>query len=178
MPSALSQIVEFIRLLVNDPYSDDMILQDEEIEDFLAHNEQEVNYLPLVYVPTVETGGITVYKKYVSMYQTNWADDVKLYDHEYALVTPTTSDYKRGQWTFTVSTPPPLYICGTHYDIYSTAADVLETWAAKEKLNFDFSSDGQSFHRSQKLAQLAGLARCYRAKAQPITCQVVRPDAL
>lgn len=63
------------------------------------------------------------------------------------------------------------------YDLYAAAADLLEAWAAREKLNFDFDTDGQSFKRSQKAAALLALAREYRRQQRPASVAMVRTDA-
>ncbi len=69
--------------------------------------------------------------------------------------------------------------CGEdEYDAYAAAADLLEAWAAKEKLAFDFDADGQSFKRSQKAQALLGLAREYRKKQLPQQGVLVRSDAV
>ena len=69
--------------------------------------------------------------------------------------------------------------CGEdEYDAYAAAADLLEMWAAKEKLAFDFDADGQSFKRSQKMRALLELAREYRRQQRPQGVQLVRSDAV
>ena len=69
--------------------------------------------------------------------------------------------------------------CGEdEYDAYAAAADLLEAWAAKEKLAFDFDADGQSFKRSQKMRALLELAREYRRQQRPLAGVLVRSDAI
>lgn len=69
--------------------------------------------------------------------------------------------------------------CGENeYDAYAAAADLLEAWAAKEKLAFDFDADGQSFKRSQKMRALLELAREYRRQQRPQQGVLVRSDAV
>ena len=63
-------------------------------------------------------------------------------------------------------------------DVYAAAADLLEAWAAKEKLAFDFDADGQSFKRSQKMRALLELAREYRRQQRPQQGVLVRSDAV
>ena len=53
---------------------------------------------------------------------------------------------------------------GKVYDVYAAAVDLLEAWQAKVALEYNFSAEGQSFQRSQKLAQLAALAETYRKR--------------
>jgi len=69
--------------------------------------------------------------------------------------------------------------CGEdEYDAYAAAADLLEMWAAKEKLSFDFEVDGQSYKRSQKAQALLELAREYRRQQRPQQGVLVRSDAV
>ncbi len=62
------------------------------------------------------------------------------------------------------------------YDVYGAAAELLEMWAAREKLNFDFSADGAQYRRSQKVEMLLTLAAQYRGRQQPRTVQQIRGD--
>ena len=60
--------------------------------------------------------------------------------------------------------------------MYRAAADLLERWAAKVVLDFDFTSDSQSFRRSQKADALQKLAARYRRKQRPIALCLTRTD--
>ena len=62
------------------------------------------------------------------------------------------------------------------YDVYGAAAELLEMWAAREKLNFDFSADGAQYQRSQKVEMLLTLAAQYRGHQQPRMIPQVRGD--
>ncbi len=62
------------------------------------------------------------------------------------------------------------------YDVYGAAADLLEMWAAKVALEFDFNTDGQSFHRSQRQVALLRLAAQYRRQQRPVTAKLIRSD--
>lgn len=62
------------------------------------------------------------------------------------------------------------------YDAYAAAADLLEMWAAREKLSFDVTADGQTMHRSQKIKALLALAAQYRRQQRPSIVQQVRND--
>lgn len=62
------------------------------------------------------------------------------------------------------------------YDAYAAAADLLEMWAAREKLAFDVDADGARFKRSQKAAMLLELAQTYRRQQRTTIIQQVRND--
>jgi hypothetical protein len=49
-------------------------------------------------------------------------------------------------------------------------------WAAREKLNFDFSADGAQYRRSQKVANLLDLAAQFRRRQQVQVIRQVRDD--
>lgn len=67
--------------------------------------------------------------------------------------------------------------CGDgEHDLYAAAADLLEMWAAREKLSFDVDADGARFKRSQKAAMLLELAQTYRRQQRPSIIQQVRND--
>lgn len=62
------------------------------------------------------------------------------------------------------------------YDVYGAAAELLEMWAAREKLSFDFSADNAQYRRSQKVEMLLQLAAQYRRRQRPRTIPQVRGD--
>ncbi len=62
------------------------------------------------------------------------------------------------------------------YDAYAAAADLLEVWAAREKLSFDVNADGASFSRSQKARLMLAQAAQYRRQQRPSIVQQVRND--
>jgi hypothetical protein len=80
------------------------------------------------------------------------------------------ADYQRGVFTFTTDQQgTALYLTGRTFDPFGAAAEVLESWAASEARSFDFSADGQSFNRSQKVQSLRDQARILRKRARITT---------
>lgn len=69
------------------------------------------------------------------------------------------------------------YYTGYLYDVNAAAADVLDSWAAAVKGEYDFSTAGDSFSRSQKVAELREQARGYRAKSLVRSVDAVRTDS-
>lgn len=87
-------------------------------------------------------------------------------------------DYQRGLVTFGTDTAGSArYVDARTYNVYAAAADLLESWAAREKLSFDVQTEDQRLTRSQKLTHLLTLAEQYRAQSGPVTVQMVRSDA-
>src|SRR6266702_3543033 len=99
-----------------------------------------------------------------------WTDD------QIQVVTPSASENIVGHWTFATNKFPPVYISGKTYDVYRSAADLLERWAAKWVLSYGFSSDGQSFQRQQAATMLQALAKTYRQKQRPRMIIATRSD--
>ncbi len=54
---------------------------------------------------------------------------------------------------------------GTAYNYYGAAADALRAWAAKLKLQYDVTTAGDDFRRSQKVQNLLTLAADYDGRA-------------
>jgi hypothetical protein len=81
-----------------------------------------------------------------------------------------------GEWELEIETIGPVYVTGRTYDVYAAAADALEAWAAREKLAYDVTLDGQSLRRSQVGERLLALAQSYRRRARPRQAQVTRSD--
>jgi hypothetical protein len=147
---------------------------DQEIQNVLDDSRQDISNAALQ--PYVSfSGGTPVYLDY---YHTlgSWEDNVVLKQYLTVLVTPSASEPIAGHWAFAATTLPPVYITGSTHDIYRAAADLLERWAARWVLNYDFSSDGQSFHRSQAATALQNLARTYRKKQRSGSLAMVRDD--
>ncbi len=138
------------------------MFSDQEIQDFLDLHRTHVRYLPLDEAPTY-SGSTVGYYDYVTD-RGHWEADVVVQDGAYGTLAPDSIDLLTGHVHFTVSQTPPVLITGKVYDVYAAAVDLLEAWQAKVALEYNFSAEGQSFQRSQKLAQLAALAETYRKR--------------
>ncbi|MDP9350797.1 MAG: hypothetical protein M3P51_04560, partial [Chloroflexota bacterium] len=92
-------------------------------------------------------------------------------------LTPSTSDYQEGRWTFATSTSPSVYLVGKTYDIYGAAADLLEQWAARLARRYDISDSNSSYKRSQPAERLESLARTYRQQQRVRVVSMSRSDA-
>lgn len=169
---------------------------DQQVQDWLDRTRQLVRYEQLTPAPDIvppATGPSPAqfdWATYVSRY-TDWEANEVLQGNlpggiSWQLLSPLTSDELTGRWTFDVTLPtistnipgqlPPVFITGMIYDPYLAAAYLLEMWAAQLSDAFDFTSDGQTFRRSQRGAAKLMLAKQYRQSAKPITTQTVRRD--
>lgn len=175
MPRAtMADLIGRVRVLIGDPAGDDQVFTDDEIEAFLDQHREDVRYLELTAAETLTPTGIAWYTYYADRFP--WEADEQIVTAGWQTVFPVTSDRWMGRWTFAVSTVPPLFIVGKVYDVHGAVADLFEAWAAKLKLGFDFSTDGQSFQRSQKVRHLLEMAAMHRRQQRPTAVSVVRPD--
>jgi hypothetical protein len=172
------------------------VFSDQQVQDWLDRSRQLVRYELLTPAPDIvppASGPAPAqfnWATYVSRYG-DWESNEFLQGNlpggiSWQLLTPLTSDELTGRWTFDVTLPtistsipaqlPPVFISGFVYDPYLAAAELLEMWAAQLTDAFDFESDGQRFHRSQRLRGKLELARAYRMQAKPVTVSLVRGD--
>lgn len=189
--SSMTALIARVSALINDPSNATFSTQT--VQDWLDRTRQVVRYELLTpapdIVPVTNAPAQFDWATYFSRY-TDWeADEViqagSAGGQNWAIVTPTTSDELTGRWTFdatlpTIGTPPgqlpPLFITGKFYDPYLAAAYLLEMWGAELADSYDFTSDGQSFKRSQRGMAKLNLARIYRQNAKPTVTQLNRSD--
>ena len=171
--ASLASLITRVRTLIDDNATT-KTFTDDEVQAALDNWRTDVRYLELRPAETRTSSGVE-YRDYYAPCG-DWEADAVLYDSGYATLTPTTSEYQAGHWAFTTGVTPPVYIVGKTFDVYAAAADLLEMWAAREKLSFDFDTDGQSFKRSQKAAALLALAREYRRQQRPASVLMDRGD--
>lgn len=172
--TTMSVLIGRVRSLIGDPAGTSAVFTDQEVQDALDAYRTAV-YNALLSSPAVKTPSGEQYLDFYAL-SGNWEDGAVIRDAAYTPLTPDTSEPLLGHWGFTTGQTPPLYISGRFYDVYGAAADLLTAWAAKEKLGFDFATDGQSFSRSQKIAGLLEMARQYRRQQSPLRVRVVRDD--
>jgi len=169
--TTMATLITRLRLLIGDPViagtPPTSVFSDDELQDFLDARRTEVLEAQILPRPTGVTGPMVSYLDYFAP-RGPWEDGVVLKDAAQYAITPATSDLIRGHWTFAANQVPPVYITGNFYDLYGSAASALEAWIGKVTLEFDFSTDKQTFTRTGKRAGLAQLAEVYwRRAVQP-----------
>lgn len=170
----LADLVRRLRTLINDEAG--TVWSDDRLCLFLDDYRQEIRYEQLIYAETYTTGGHVQYLEYYAP-SGWWETGAELLDHTFTVVTPAVSDLLVGKWTFATSTVPPVFIRGSQFDIYASAADVLTAQAARVMLDFDFVSEAAAkYSRSQKHAQLLAQANEYRARSIPRSARLHRTD--
>ena len=146
---------------------------DQELQDALDEHRETVHSLELEMRPTL--GSPIQYLTYYAPLG-DWEEDAVLKNGSYTTVTPATSDYIAGRWTFSTEPDYPIFLAGSTYDLYACAADVLERWSSLKSDVFDFSSNDQSFKFSRAFEGRQGLANAYRRRARPKSATLVRSD--
>lgn len=184
--ATMSDLIARTRRYIGDPNppasGGALQFQDQDIQDQLDLHRFEVRYAPLRPGPTLQPGALYDYLDYYASVG-NWENDELLSWVNFATLTPTTADRISGHWTLPQgSNPagvyPPVYITGHFYDLWAAAADLLENWAATMAASaYDFSSDGQSFKRSQLVTAKITLAQQYRRKQMATSHSVRRADS-
>src|SRR5579859_5792332 len=171
-----TSLIPRVRQLISDPSGPAQVFADQDIQDVLDESRQDVYTLPLTGVLTYASG-TPQYLDYESELG-GWEDGYVLKQSWTIVVTPSVSEPIAGHWSFTANTLPPVFITGKIYDVYRAAADLLERTAARWQgaSGYDFSSDGQSFRRSQAATGLLKLAETYRRKQRAGTISLVRGD--
>ena len=176
----MDALIHRARSLVADTDPSTQVFSDQEVQDLLDVRRTFVRYALLNPQRTVAPGGVVTYQDYFSA-TGFWEDDYQLVDRNYApinnLVVPDTSDVISGHWAFSLNQYPPVWILGKTYDVYGTAADLLEQWAAKLKLNYDFNVQQTKYTRSQQVKQLLELANVYRQRSLPRHAAMMRDDS-
>ncbi len=175
MRSTMADLVARVRQLIHDTPGATQVYTDDEIESLLDANRTDVRYMPLTAVDTIAPGGQISHLEYRARVG-NWEDSPTLLNGQYGTVVPTVSDNARGVWAFSAHQAAPVYIVGSRYNVYAAAADALDMMAAREQGAIDFTADGLTVKRSQRVTQLQSLAMHYRSMAGPVYAQMMRGD--
>lgn len=194
--ASMADLIAQVRLMINDPASASQQFTDLNIQVKLDEYRDDIRYELLDIAPSIvntsSTSNVaqTIFADYYSKHQW-WESDVVLQGYDtstgryWVVVAPVTSNYIVGHWTFEANVftsgtvpgqYPPLFATGKVYDLNAAAADLLEFWAATLTGAYDFSSDGQSFKRSQLMQSKLTMAQYYRRQAKPKAMKMVRTD--
>jgi hypothetical protein len=171
--TSMSNLISLVRDLIGDPAGEEQTFTDDQIERSLEVHRWEYRYLTLKPLPTVISGN-TEYRDWYSDEQ-YWEADATLYDGNYNVLTPTSSNPLHGQWSFSTHQTAVL-ASGKIYDPYGAAADLLEMWASKVALEYDVDADGTRMNRSQKREALQSLATQYRRQQRIVVATQERGD--
>lgn len=172
----MAALISRTRDLISDPAGISQVFSDDDIQGALDRRRLDVRYLELTWAEQIGAGGAVSYLDYWAPVG-EWEGGETLQGGNWQTLTATTVDRALGKWTFASSTAPPVFLTGQTYDIYRAAVDLLRQWKAKLKLtSYDFSSDGQSFSRKQRLEAIDQLVADYLGQARAVSMTLGRGD--
>lgn len=172
--TTMSALITLVRQMIFEPSATEGSWADEDLQRWLDLHVELIDMAPLGYVWEM-VGGVRGVFEYVSSRQ-YWESNALLTDAARNPVTPSAADPLAGRWSFTTHQPPPLYVTGRTYDVYAAAADAVEARLARRALEYDFSADGSTFHRSQAYEAMRDLVKTLRARSRPMTARMIRSD--
>lgn len=192
--SGMADVITFVRELAACGTADYAVggvtyWTDEQVQTHLDRVRVEL-WDELTYaVPSVNSGGTTIYTDYRIPYQ--WlesttggtaifylteADGTRIGTTNYTI------DYATGRVTFGVDQAGSVrYVTGRSYDVYEAAARIWESKAAHVADRYDFSADGASFKASQLATQYMAAASRLRMQSNSgglQTSRMVRDDIM
>ena len=152
--TTMSALISYVRLLIADPSGTSCTqFTDQQIQDVLDQHGTDVFQMRLTAADDIQTSGLIWWTDFYAQ-RPFWETGAKIQGNNWAVLTPTTSDEMNGKWTFTTSQSLPLWLSGTHYDVFAAATDLLRMWLSSVKLDFDFSSVNSGYQRSQKIRSI------------------------
>ncbi len=122
------------------------------------------------------SGNTVLYLDYFTDGGGGWEDDYVLRQFLTNLVTPSTVEPIAGHFQFATTTLPPIFITGKLFDIYRSAADLLERWSASWVMSYTVNVDGQSLQRGMVAPAMQALAKTYRRQQRAGTISMTRSD--
>lgn len=173
--ASCESLIDFVAGLISDSAHD--TYSRDEVQAALDVYRVEARYEPLVAVPT-KSGTGTSYLTYQAA-MGDWETDGALYNGAYTALSPATSDWTAGRWTFATEPLRPVYLLGWTHDPYAAAADLLTRMAAAAAGDYDFKTGPDSYSRSQRKDGLLALAASYRGMSKGggmSVSQMVRTD--
>jgi hypothetical protein len=195
--ASMSALIARVRLMIGDPSGTSQQFVDQQIQDELDYNRQDVRYESMQVAPSIvninNTGftAQTIFADYYSKF-TDWEADCVIQGQgatglPWVVLTPLASDLIVGHFQFeldvfnTGTVPgqmPPLFITGKIFDPAASAASLLDFWSATLASAYDFTSDGQTFHRSQLMTAKKSMADYFRRRAKPKMTKMERNDVM
>ena len=110
-----------LRSLIDDPSDGNTVFSEDDLDDALWKRKDEARYYHLDSVSTISAGGTTTTYLTFDAPVGNWATDVALVDSSYNALSPVTSDYVQGRWTFSTEPKLPVMITGYTFALYGAA---------------------------------------------------------
>jgi hypothetical protein len=163
----MSALIARARDLINDPASGTPVWTDDQIQDVLDAGRIDYKYLHLQPAFAASAGRLEYLEYYAPV--GDWETDYIFNQWYTTTVTPSDSEPISGHFTFATNTLPPVFISGKSYDLYKSAADLLERQAAQWLQAYAINASGQSLQRNQVYKAMLELARSYRGQGRART---------
>lgn len=177
--SGMGYLVDKVRQLTATGQSDTSVdyvdfWNDDQLQAILDRTRVEIWDEAIRYVPTVNSGGTTVYTDYRMRW--TWLEQTTggtavfyLRDSTGARIGTAnyTVDYQDGRVTFGADQLGSVrYVTARSYDPYEAAAQVWEAKAAHVAAKFDFTADGASFKAGEQRKAYLEMARAMRGQSK------------
>ena len=176
--ATMADLIARVRSDIGDPAVPGNQFSDLQIQDTLDLYRTDVVLMDLLATPTYSGSSILYLNYYTNQGLGDWEADYTLWQYLYHQVTDNTalSEPLTGHWVFAATTLPPVFITGKTYDANMACWRLCMRWATSLARAYDFTSDGQSFHRNQAYKAMVEMAMTFK-KAKRITSGVlVRSD--
>lgn len=173
--STMTTLIAFVRGLTNDatvPYT----LTDQQLQDYLDLNRLDVYNMELQFPDMISVGGVVEWHDFYSQGYNYWEDGYLIQGPDWQVRTPNTSEPLIGRWTFIASQDTPLYITGRSYDVYAAAVNALKQMESTLQCGIDFTADGLTVSRLQRIQNIRELRKTYTAQMRPRIVKMVRSD--
>lgn len=158
---SLAYLIRRVRSNISDIAGSDEVFADEEIQEYLDNRRRDIFEMPLLTSPDR--------KNFYSEVGGWWEDNVELTTSGSEIITDSTtpavieSNLITGQWKLD-GPLSSLRLSGVQYDINGCSADLLDSWLARIKLEFDFLELGSTFKASQQALAVEQAVKRYRAR--------------
>lgn len=184
--ATMATLISRLRSQIHDAAGTAQVFADDELQELLDARRVDIYDAPMLSIAQVASGGTVTYYEfgvpgYGDLEDTNGGTAAFYVTDSVGTRRGTATwasvDYQRGRVVFTTDQAgTALYVTARSYDVNGAAADACERWAQRVALQFDFSTDGQSFSRSQQLKMLNNMAEMYRRRARIRRTTITRTD--
>jgi len=167
--SSMTDLIARVRTLIGDSKKK---VSDEDVQAFLDANSEYITLYALEPVPS-QSGTTISYLTYRDKEGWAWESNSVLQDTSGTSLTPSTSYWLIGEWTFS-ATHNYVQISGRRFDLYGAAFDACAAYIAALSDEFDFEADKKKFYRSQTANTIMMLMASYenRRRLRPVSMGV------
>jgi hypothetical protein len=157
----MQYIIEFVREQIHDTDSEQYT--DQQIQDRLDMARLDLYSHKLCAADTLSSTGTYEWKDFYSKHGF-WEEGTVLQAPDGTVLTPTTSEYLIGRWTFaTHQNQLPMGATGRVYNVYGVCAKLLFQWENTLRNQFNFTADGLTVQRIAQVKDLHALGLTFQA---------------